>query len=112
MGYRSDVCMRIEYDTKEQLDKAKAQVKEFEFQPNEIDISNNHYRDGMVLTLVWYNAKWYDFDYDYTKDIMAWFKDQENGHYMRIGEDYTDVEEMVVGSPSDFISLVRRFDCE
>ena len=113
MGYRSDVCMRIEFENAEQLLKAMQKLVEFEMEADKQAIVKG-WNGCDVMIVQWLSVKWYDDFYSDVKEIMEWFKGLENdckgAHYMRIGEDYTDLEEIVIGEPYDYISLNRSFD--
>lgn len=122
MGYRSDVRIILSIDGFNELSK---HVKEY-LRLNKL---NDHYNYLKYMDVVhrtkdaiyfgWNDIKWYE-TYDGVFPIISGLKNlQENQYsyrYMRIGEDYGDVDEYFFDGKNDenidleYPSMIRRFD--
>jgi len=111
MGYRSDIVIVTKIENEElvkllQEDEATANQYFFSMK----DYNGKH----MECFFTQYNyVKWYE-SYNEVKQIesaMHKIEDKDSFGFMRVGEDYDDVE--VIGTPYDFnIQLSRNIDVD
>lgn len=122
MGYRSDVRIILSIDGFNELSKHV----EYHLKLNNL---NDHYNYLKYMDVVhkskdsiyfgWNDVKWYE-SYDGVFPIMSGLKKLEENQYsyryMRIGEDYGDVDEYFNDGKKDenvdleYPSMIRRFD--
>ena len=115
MGYRSDISILITLPEKvsaeEVIDKFR---KAWDRQEADFDkyFEINQNVNGCVFLGI-SDVKWYEYTFEEVTNVMElvrhWDEHYESGgvHYIRLGEDYEDIEEIVSGDCEEYLSLVR-----
>lgn len=124
MGYRSDVKVLIDIPCRKASDVAKEIARKTE---HKSEYSKDVYqlfdkflvdKKENILILEAIDTKWYE-DFDEVKEFYDWLaetsdkfdKGMEGGiHFLRIGESYDDVEEIVYGDPKEYLQLYRDIE--
>lgn len=103
MGYRSDVAVVITVERKESFELILNELNAMELVKKYGSISDNGV-DGICIK--WESIKWYTgfMGYDEINAFVKWLSkeaEEENisYHFIRIGEDVSDIEEKVEGEP-------------
>ena len=132
MGYRSDVRIRLTDEGYERLQKfVKVGMEQINLERrmnhecelgNVLDEADFVVRNSDTAYIGWNDIKWYDCpQFDDCADItivsrglQALEKDDIPYRFSRIGEDYTDIEEVVSNTSHegdlDYIQITRKFD--
>ena len=120
MGYRSEVGILItlpENTTKNEIIKELAsEWKEEEFNDCFSVVELNEGKCVYIHTE--YDLKWYEDIYEDVKGTMEWINDFEERydtggvHFLRIGENLDDTEEIIVGEPERYIEFYRYMRIE
>lgn len=116
MGYRSDVRLRME---RKGYDKFKEIVQK-ELEDSEVDIDLSLWADSIKVeehqvTLTWRYSKWYP-EFPEIKAVnkgISYLADNDiDYHFVRIGEDWDDIEELwaINNGNIDDIQVIRDFD--
>lgn len=122
MGYRSDVRIILSIDGFNELSKHvedHLKLNNLNDHYNYLKYMDVAYKSKDAIYFGWNNVKWYE-SYDGIFPIMSGLKKLEeyqySYRYMRIGEDYGDVDEYFYDGKKDedidleYPSMIRRFD--
>ena len=103
MGYRSDVCLRVEPHVVEVIDAAKMMCDDLRAAFANAVINGN----SNCTDFRWDSVKWYDGykDVDAVMSLLHSLPDEDYG-MIRIGEEVGDVE--YYGEPSEFDMYVNQ----
>lgn len=116
MGYRSDIGMLI---TLPENVSAKEIVDRFRKAWGEKDFETDFEVDEDVRGCVFLHiddVKWYENFYEEVDNVMEivnnWEDTYKTGgiHFVRIGEEYDDVEEIVKGDVKEFLGMSRTIE--
>jgi len=110
MGYRSDVRIMTTSKGWDIIQKNAEACKQAQIM---LENTTVFHKTDEYVYLGWNDEKWYD-DFDEVQNIMNSLEEiAENGedyHYVRIGEDLTDMEERSAEWSIPYVSWSRSFD--
>ena len=122
MGYKSDVRISLSIKRFKELSNY---VDDF-FEKNNVDEQYNilhcmdvSHRSKDTVYFGWNDIKWYEYEPEISSIMLGLEhlkKDEYSTRYLRIGEDYNDIEEQNTDGRKDentnveYPSLIRRFD--
>ena len=108
MGYRSEVGCLITVPAKVNSEKLVKKIHSL-YQFDNVKILDRYGVRLIYLHDSW--VKWYEECYDDVKAFMEfvhnWPYKTGGVHFLRIGESYDDVEEIVKGEPQEYIQMER-----
>lgn len=109
MGYRSNISCVIETQTKS-LDEIIKEIKESVGQDWTLLKYEKFEKEHLILV----SGEWlkWDRDYDFVKGFNNWLNNCDDDdiaiHFMRVGECYDDIEEIIIGEPYHLLYLDRK----
>ena len=122
MGYKSDVRISLSINGFQELSNY---VDDF-FEKNNVDDQYNilhcmdvSHRSKDTVYFGWNDIKWYEYEPEISSIMLGLEhlkKDEYSTRYLRIGEDYNDIEEQYTDGKKDgnvnieYPYLIRRFD--
>lgn len=123
MGYRSQIALivtlpkKVSYDT--MLSKFKKAWNDDDDFACCFRVSSDKNEYGRYLKLITKSdLKWYETYFKQVDDFMKIVREFEDTyksgglHYLRLGEDLTDVEEIIQGEPQEYVGFYRSLSVD